>query len=43
LIYRAGDDEFPPEAEVLFDAAVKRVYVAEDAAVMAGRICIGLL
>ena len=43
LICRAGDDEFPPEAEVLFDASVKRVYVAEDAAVMAGRICIGLL
>lgn len=43
LIYRIGDDEFPPEAEVLFDASAKRVYVAEDAAVMAGRICIGLL
>lgn len=43
LIYRLGDDEFPPEAEVLFDACVKRVFEAEDAAVLASRICIGLL
>ena len=43
LIYRLGDDEFPAEAEVLFDASVKRVFEAEDAAVLAGRICIGLL
>lgn len=43
LIYRSGDDEFPASADVLFDSCVKRVYRAEDAAVMASRICIGLL
>jgi hypothetical protein len=43
LIYRLGDDEFPAEAEVLFDASAKRIFEAEDAAVTAGRICIGLL
>jgi len=43
LIYRLGDDELPPAADLLFDAAIKRVYNAEDAAVLAGRICLGLL
>jgi hypothetical protein len=43
LIYRLGDEELPPAADLLFDAAVKRVYNAEDAAVLAGRICLGLL
>lgn len=43
LIYRLGDEELPPAADFLFDAAVKRVYNAEDAAVLAGRICLGLL
>jgi hypothetical protein len=42
LIYRLGDEEFPPAADLLFDAAVKRVYNAEDAAVLAGRICLEL-
>ncbi|HPJ37890.1 MAG TPA: DUF3786 domain-containing protein [Spirochaetota bacterium] len=39
LIYRAGDEEFPPDADILFDESVKRVYSAEDIAVMAGLIC----
>lgn len=43
LIYRVGDDEFPAAADVLFDPCMKRVFGAEDAAVMASRICIGLL
>jgi hypothetical protein len=43
LIYRQGDDEFPASGDVLFDAAVKRALCAEDAAVLASRICIGLL
>ncbi|MCP5107491.1 MAG: DUF3786 domain-containing protein [bacterium] len=43
LIYRLGDDEFPPATDVLFDASVKRVYNAEDAAVLASRICLALL
>lgn len=36
LIYRLGDEELPPAADLLFDAAIKRVYNAEDAAVLAG-------
>lgn len=43
LIYRLGDEELPSAADLLFDAAIKRVYNAEDAAVLAGRICLGLL
>ncbi len=43
FIYHLGDDEFPVDAEVLFDSSFKRVFAAEDAAVIAGRICIGLL
>jgi hypothetical protein len=43
LVYHRGDDEFPPEADVLFDACIKQVFVAEDVAVLASRICIGLL
>ena len=43
LIYRMGDEEFPAAADVLFDPCIKRVFGAEDAAVMASRICIGLL
>ncbi|MCK4983136.1 MAG: DUF3786 domain-containing protein [Victivallaceae bacterium] len=43
LIYHLGDDEFQVDAEVLFDSSFKRAFAAEDAAVIAGRICIGLL
>jgi hypothetical protein len=43
LIYNPGDDEFPSGAEFLFNACVKRLFSAEDAAVLAGRICLGLL
>lgn len=42
LIYRLGDDEFPAEAELFFNAPVKRVFCADDASVLAGRICFGL-
>ncbi len=42
LIYRLGDDEFPAEAELFFNTPVKRAFCAEDAAVLAGRICFGL-
>ena len=43
LVYHQGDDEFPPHAEVFFDACLKRVYQAEDAAFLASRICLKLL
>jgi len=43
LSYHLGDDEFPPSADVLFDACITKIFVAEDAAVLASRICLGLL
>lgn len=43
LVYRTGDEEFAPTADVLFDASAQRVLAAEDAAVLAQYCCIGLL
>jgi hypothetical protein len=43
LVYRLGDDEFPAEAELFFNAPVRRAFCAEDAVVLASRICFGLL
>ena len=43
LVYHLGDDEFPAAADILFDSCFKRALGAEDAAVMASRVCIGLL
>ncbi len=43
LLYRLGDDEFPPSCDILFDACALRALCAEDASVVASRICIGLL
>lgn len=43
LIWHLGDDEFPASADLIFDGCIKRVFEAEDAAVMASRICIGCL
>ncbi len=42
LVYRLGDEEFPADAEIFFNAPTKRAFCAEDAAVLAGRICFGL-
>lgn len=43
LIYHVGDEEFGPEANLLFDKGFARVFDAEDAAVVAGKVCFGLL
>ena len=43
LVYRAGDEELSPAADLLFDACIKRVYEAEDATVLASRICLNLI
>ena len=43
IVYHLGDDEFPPEADILFDACVRRAFKAEDAATLASRVCLGLL
>ena len=42
LIYHAGDDEFGPVADILFDASLPRILCAEDAAAVAGRVCLRL-
>ncbi len=39
LAYYAGDDEFPPSAELFFDAAVRRAFTTDAAAAMAQRLC----
>jgi hypothetical protein len=39
LVYHRGDEEFPDNAEFLFDPAVQLAYSAEDAAALAGRVC----
>ena len=43
LVYRLGDDEFPAEAELFFNAPVRRAFCAEDAVVLASRLSFGLL
>lgn len=43
LVYHIGDDEMGPQAELLFDGCIKRVYCTEDVAVIGSRICLGLL
>ena len=43
LVYHKGDDELPPDADVLFDSCIEQIFAAEDAAVLASRICLGLL
>jgi hypothetical protein len=43
LVYHVGDEEMPAEAELLFDACIKRILSTEDVAVIGSRICLGLL
>ena len=43
FVYRPGDAEFPATSDLLYDACARRVYGAEDAAVLGGRVCLGLL
>jgi hypothetical protein len=43
LILWAGDDEFPPDGNVLFDASIVRYLIAEDVAVLAGMVVYPLI
>ena len=43
LKYQVGDEEFPPGALILFDSSIKRVFTAEDVAVLSGRVCMELI
>lgn len=39
LVYRGGDEEFSPTADLLFPAAIRHALPTEDVAVLASRIC----
>jgi hypothetical protein len=43
LVYRPGDEEFPPTADLLFNGSARRACCAEDAAALASRLCLRLL
>jgi len=43
LILWAGDDEFPPEGNVLFDASISQYLTAEDIAVLSGAVVYPLI
>jgi hypothetical protein len=43
LVLWRGDDEFPPEGNILFDRSVARILSAEDVAWLAGMIVYPLL
>jgi hypothetical protein len=43
LVYHQGDEEFPPQIDLLFDACIQHIFTTEDVAVLASRICLGLL
>lgn len=39
LAYSAGDDEFPPSAEMMFQRSARRILSTEDAVVLASIVC----
>ena len=43
LILHAGDDEFPPEATILFDRSIERMLSPEDIAWLAGMVVYRLI
>lgn len=43
LILWRGDDEFPPEAKILFDKSISKILSAEDAAWLAGMVVYPLI
>jgi hypothetical protein len=42
LVPRAGDEEFDASVDVLFDESLRAIFCAEDAAALAGRVCMAL-
>jgi hypothetical protein len=43
LVLWSGDEEFPPDATILFDESVQRILPAEDIAVMSGSLVYRLI
>lgn len=42
LIYRAGDGELPPTADILYDRVIGRVFRTDEVAALTTRLCLGL-
>jgi hypothetical protein len=42
LIYRAGDEELPPSADILYDRIIGRVFRTDEVAALTTRLCLGL-
>jgi uncharacterized protein DUF3786 len=43
LVYRAGDEEFPASADLVYDRIIASVYHTDEVAALATRLCTGLL
>ena len=43
LVYRVGDEEFPPSADLVYDRIIASVYHTDEVAALATRLCTGLL
>jgi hypothetical protein len=43
LVYRLGDEEFPPTLDILYDRAIAAVYHTDEVAALVTRLCVGLI
>jgi hypothetical protein len=43
LVYRLGDEEFPPTLDLLYDRAIASVFHTDEVAALATRLCVGLI
>lgn len=43
LVYRLGDEEFPPTLDLLYDRAITSVFHTDEVAALATRLCVGLV
>jgi len=43
LVWHEADEDFPAAIDLVFDSCIKKAFCTEDCAVVASRICLGLL
>ncbi len=43
LVYRLGDEEFPPSLDLLYDRIIASVFHTDEVAALATRLCVGLI
>lgn len=43
LVYRLGDEEFPPALDILYDRIITSVFHTDEVAALATRLCVGLI